>query len=179
MPRRRSRFGYDDSAGGGRWSKVMRLLLGTLIACVFASTPVLSEDVYQCQQKRSGTVYWNQHQLEGGRVVPRALRAFVMKVISDTKRDIIWPEPEGTTHLTCRTTGLRIRCTSSSDAWVFEVDGYGTIHYNYAFVSSPKLSLPPEERLAVGAGAVSNGTCSTLPIRGGSDAQEPEKAAKR
>ncbi len=85
MPRRRSRFGYDDSAGGGRWSKVMRLLLGTLIACVFASTPVLSEDVYQCQDKRSGVVYWKS---EGARVFPASLSAFVMKVISDMKPSV-------------------------------------------------------------------------------------------
>ncbi len=79
----------------------MRLLLGTLITCVFASTPVLSEDVYQCQDRRSGAVYWNKFQLEGGRVFPLDLRAFVMKVISDTKRDVIGPG--STKHLTCRT----------------------------------------------------------------------------
>ena len=166
MPRRRSRFGYDDSAGGGRWSKVMRLLLGTLIACVFASTPVLSEDVYQCQDRRSGVVYWNKFQLEGGRVFPLDLRAFVMKVISDTKRDVIGPG--FTEYLTCRTNLLTTVCTTSqgasANAWVFEGDIiYGTIHYSFARIPPPNVLVPTEE-VPGGTTAVRNGTCRKLKL---------------
>ena len=151
----------------------MHLLLGTLIACVFASTPVHSEEVYQCQDRRSGIVYWNKSQLEGGRVFPVVLHAFVMKVISDTKWDVI--KPRSTKHLTCRldpandgmVPGFATICSSINgffgEAWAFQIDDYGTIHYNYAGVVIPSVWLPPDE-YSGGLTVVRYGRCRKLKL---------------
>ena len=151
----------------------MRLLLGTLIVCVFASTPVLSEDVYQCQDKRSGAVSWNEPQSGGASGSPAVLTAFVMKVISDTKWDVI--KPRSTKHLTCRldpandgmVPGFATICSSINgffgEAWAFQIDDYGTIHYNYAGVVIPSVWLPPDE-YSGGLTVVRYGRCRKLKL---------------
>ncbi len=136
-----------------------------LLAAVLVTMPgaALAQEVYHCTDSKTAGIVWDERNPQGdGRVKSFDEDRFVLKVISETRRDITptTGEPENRTvqHLTCRkpwpdTIPAFLTCTDKTglEVWAFNDNRY-THAYLYGTALGTEFADPNIW--------VSHGTCT-------------------